>query len=116
MPWKLHPSAPDYAVRPSLRILGAVLLAAMSVLFVAQALPLFGREVAVVGTCPEGKGKWMCVLGSLFMSVVPSHLHGPVLGAASIAFAACLVFLAWLLVQPLVRKVVSAAGASSHPN
>jgi hypothetical protein len=101
-----QPRAADYAIRPWLRWLAAILMLALAYVSVEGALHLLQEEGVVYGyrSCGRGKGWWLCELGNLIASWVSSSVRGVVEGVSGFIVAGFWLFVAWLLLRPVVRR------------
>jgi hypothetical protein len=111
----LQPTPQDNSVRPPLRVLGALLLAAIAALFVREALPLFSHESAISSACKPGRARPVCELGAWLVSLLPAHTQGPVLAVATIGVAGILLLLAGLLLKPLMEEASATSESKSPP-
>lgn len=83
------PQSGNLAIRPSIRVLGAILMLALAYVFVEGAMPLFQAEHTVYGyrSCGGGKGWWLCELGNLVASFVLPYMRGVVEGTSGLLVA-----------------------------
>jgi hypothetical protein len=98
------PQPADFSIRPSIRVLGAVLLLSLAYVFVDSAIPLFEAGHLDAEACTRRRGRWICELTRILWSFVPSSIHGEVEGTSGVLAAAFLVFAAWLLIKPLLQR------------
>jgi hypothetical protein len=93
----------DFAVRPALRIAGALLLGFFVFLIAGQVPQTLQLKAVSPKSCTSGKGQVLCELGNWINTVTPSSLQGPLAAVGQIAMCVVLVFgVGWLL-APLVR-------------
>lgn len=88
------PQSGNLAIRPSIRVLGAILMLALAYVFVEGAMPLFQAEHTVYGyrSCGGGKGWWLCELGNLVASFVLPYMRGVVEGTSGLLVAGLSVY------------------------
>jgi len=105
MTFHLQPPPPrEYSVRPSIRILGALLTGSFAVLQLFEAFRLFEHEGPIAAGCRPGRGQWVCEVGGWLLDVLPGAAHGSVLGLASLGLTGMLSLLTWWLLKPLVNS------------
>lgn len=108
MPVPHSPPPPEsLAVRPVLRVLGAVLLGGIAWLFVSQAWTLFEHRSAIDATCTSGSGRATCELGGWLLRAVPAPWQGPVMGATLVGIGGVAVLAAVGLLKPLLAEALA---------
>ena len=103
---RLLPESADFAIRPLTRVLGAILMLALAYAFVEGAIPQFQAQEIAYGyrSCGRGKGWWLCELGNLAASFVPPSMRGVAEGASGLLVAGLAMYIAWLLLKPVLRS------------
>ena len=98
------PQSADFAIRPLIRVLGAILMLAVAYVFVEGAIPQFQAQEITYGYrwCGRGKGWWLCELGNLVASFVPPSMRGVAEGASGLLVAGLAMYIAWLLLKPVL--------------
>lgn len=91
----------NYEMRPSIRVLGALLTTFFAYLSANSAIPLFSAEHLSRRRC-AGRGKLICEFGNWLVSVIPSEAQGPLEGISHILVALICLYLTWWLLRPLV--------------
>lgn len=106
------PRSADFAIRSSIRVLGALLMLALAYGFAEAAMALFEAEEIRYGSrwCGSRKGWWLCELGNVIASFVPPSMRGIVEGASGLLAAAFFMCLAWLLVKPVLQRARKTSG------
>ena len=99
----LHRSA-DFTIRPTIRVLGTLLMLFLAYVSVEGAMPLFQAEAVATRSCGRGKGWWLCELTNLLWSFVPPSVHGEVAGTSGLLAAAFLTYFGWLLLKPVLQR------------
>ena len=94
----------DYAVRPSLRILGALFAGVCAAAFLLGAIQLAQLAQVPPEQCKATKGRLLCEFGNWINANTPPALQGPLAAAAHICFALLFLWVMWLLLKPLVAK------------
>jgi hypothetical protein len=94
----------DFVVRPTLRVLGALLLGFLTYLFVANAQKVFYLSSIGPEQCRARKGRIFCELGNWITSITPASMQGPLAAAAHIGMALIFVWAMWMLLKPLVTR------------
>ena len=99
------PNPADFAIRPWIRVLGAIFVLGIAYIFVDGAISLFQADQIVYGyrSC-GGKGRLLCELGNLVASLVPTSIRGVVEAASGLLAAGLSMYIAWLLLKPVVRS------------
>ena len=91
-------------IRPSVRVLTAVLMLVLAYHFVVEGLPTFEATELKPRACGHGKGAWICELINLAWSFVPAAVHGEIEGTSALLAAGFLVYFAWLLAKPVLLR------------
>ncbi len=107
-PWEFGYKTPtDTTVRPFFRVIGAVFLAAISLLFVYRAARLVEASTVLPEKCDGGRllGRLVCSASNRMLELLPSSLHGPLSALAAIAFAILLLAGSWWLLKPLAVSI-----------
>jgi hypothetical protein len=88
-------------------VVGALLLLVLAYFFVSDALPLFEAEAlaARFDSCDKWRGRLFCELGNLITWLVPPSMRGVAAGTGGLLMAAVFVFVAWLLVKPVLPRL-----------
>ena len=94
------PSAAPYAVRPTFRVVGAVLLAYVAWLSLSDAIAAFSAE-SVALTCAPRKHQWACEAGMWLVQLFPVSTHGTIFALTDTIVAVTCLFLAVLLLLGL---------------
>lgn len=94
----------DFVVRPTLRVLGSLLLGFLAYLFVTNARKVFYLSAIGPEQCGARKGRMFCELGNWITSITPASMQGPLAAAAHIGMALILVWAMWMLLKPLVAR------------
>jgi hypothetical protein len=97
----------DFVVRPTLRILGALILGFLAYLFVTSAPKVFYLSAIGPEQCSAGKGRVFCVMGNWITSITPASMQGPLAAAAHIGMALIFAWAMWMLLKPLVTRTRS---------
>jgi hypothetical protein len=102
------PRPEDFAIRPGIRLAGVLLLLGLAYIFVEHAISWLETDEKVYGpkSC-SGKGAWVCELGNLLSSLVPSSMREVVEGTSGLVVAGLLMYVAWLLLKPVFRRRTS---------
>jgi hypothetical protein len=99
----------ESSVRPAFRVIGALLLVGIAVLFALDAVQVFSYKGVIASTCASetsSRSRLLCDVGDAMLRVFPTAAQASVLGIAIGCIAAALVLLAWLLIKPLILKNV----------
>lgn len=96
----------DFAIRSSIRVLGALLMLVLAYGFAEAAMPLFQAVEIRYGSrsCGSGKGWWLCELGNVIASFVPPSMRGMVEGTSGLLAAGFCMYCAWFLVKPVLQR------------
>jgi hypothetical protein len=94
----------DFFMRPSIRVLSALLMLVLAYAFVDYAIPVFQADELRTRSCGHGKGKEICQLFNILWSFVPPSAHGELEGTGALLAAAFLVYFAWLLLKSLLQN------------
>ena len=89
-------------MRPSIRVLSALLMLVLAYAFVDYAIPVFQADELRTRSCGHSKGKEICQLFNILWSFVPPSVHGELEGTGALLAAAFLVYFAWLLLKSLL--------------
>jgi hypothetical protein len=102
---KQHEFRPeDYAVRPLLRVIGALLAAFVAWLFASTAQRAFYLAAVAPEQCKSVKGRLLCEAGNWINSITPPALQGPLAALAFVCMALLMALVVWLLLKPLFIK------------
>ena len=91
----------DYAVRPSMRIFGALLLGFLASLMAGDVPQTFQLKAIPLKPCTTGKGQFLCEFGNWLNAMVPTSLQGPLAAVGQIGMAVIFSFGVWWLLKPL---------------
>jgi hypothetical protein len=97
------PVPTDTTVRPFFRVIGAVFLAAIALLYVYRAARLVEASTVLPEKCDSIRvlSRMLCSASNGVLEVLPSSLQGPSSALAAIAFAILLLAGSWWLLKPL---------------
>lgn len=106
------------AVRPAFRIVGAIITLGLAVLFTLDALPLLTSNSVAMSPCAKDSTRYRvwCEVGSWMISLLPVSMHGPVLSMVGFIIASAFLVATWLLLRPLLRRLVDHSKRSSRIN
>jgi hypothetical protein len=96
----------DTSARPGFRVIGALILVGVAVMFATKAVPLFSVAGGIVSSCVEEtslKSRLFCDGSAFLLSLLPAPAQGPTLGLATIGGSFVLLIFAWLLIKPLTK-------------
>jgi hypothetical protein len=99
----------ESSVRPAFRIIGALLLFGMAILFALDAVEVLSYKGVIASTCASetsSRSRLLCEVGDEMLRIFPTQAQAAVLGIAIGCFAAAQLLLAWLLIKPLILKNV----------
>ncbi len=91
----------DSAVRPSMRIVCALILGFLAFLMASEVLQTFQLKAIPLKLCTTGKGQLLCEFGNWLNATVPTSLQGPLAAVGQIGMAVIFSFGAWWLLKPL---------------
>jgi hypothetical protein len=104
-----QPKPLDSSVRPAFRIVGALILVGVAILFALEAVQVFSYKGDIVSTCmteTSSRSRLLCEVGDAMLRIFPTSAQATVLGIAIGCFSAAQLLLAWLLIKPqIVRNV-----------
>ena len=105
---KYIPQAGDYEIRPLFRLLGATLTTFIAYIFVIQEIPLFSENTLQLSECNQHRlsRRFMCEFGNWLASKMPNDFQGPAEAISRILFAGIMLYLSWLLLKPLIAKLL----------
>jgi len=96
----------DTSARPGFRVIGALILVGVAVMYATKAVPLFSVAGEILSSCEMEtslKSRFFCDGGAFLLSLLPAPAQGPALGLATAGFSFILLVFAWLLVKPLTK-------------
>jgi hypothetical protein len=96
----------DTSARPGFRVIGALILVGVAVMFATEVVPLFSIEGRILSSCEKEtslKSRFFCDGGAFLLSLFPAPAQGPTLGLATAGFSFVLLVFAWLLIKPLTK-------------
>jgi hypothetical protein len=99
------PRSEDFAIRPTIRVFGTLLMLFLAYVSVEIAMPLFQAEAIAAKSCERrGKGWWVCELTNLLWAYVPPSVQGEIAGTSGLLAAAFWTYFAWLLLKPVLQR------------
>lgn len=99
--------AEQLQVRPTLRVLGAIVMLLLAALMVYDSVRFFSAETISLKSCAgeyKASSKILCEIGNSIVSILPAQMQGPLEGLAHLATAALLILLSWMLTKPLYAR------------
>jgi hypothetical protein len=95
----------DLRVRPSLRVIGALGSVLLSFVFAHASFPFFSAPKVLPENCSrQSRGRLICEFGNILMSLLPDSVQGPAEAISGLLLAALFLYVAWLLIRPLLAR------------
>jgi hypothetical protein len=104
----------DLSIRPSVRVLGALLTAAIACLFFYDGLALFTVQGVFAASCQPGKWRWLCELVPWLVAALPASIQNPMMGMVGLVLGGILLLVTWLLIRPLFPRAGKSVNVSSR--
>ena len=104
----------ENSVRPSFRVLGAVLTISAVLLFGSEGISSLSATNVPLSSCSSGRftSRVLCQAGTLLLSLLPGEMRGIVLGVTQLLVAAAFVAATWFLLRPMIIKAIQDDEAS----
>lgn len=82
--------------RPTLRIIGAVMMLLISALMILGSIPFFSAKKITLKSCAgeyKASSQLLCQIGNAMMPMLSAQMQGPIEGLAHITMSALLIWL-----------------------
>lgn len=113
MPYPIHEPV-DLSIRPSLRVLGALITGSIACLLFYDGVALFTVQAVFAPSCQPGRGRWLCELVSSLVEKLPARIQNPTVGVVGLVLGGIFLLVTWWLIRPLFPSASKTVSPSSR--